>query len=179
MPRSKRERLLAAIPDVNRAIDYLREQDRVRWANAVETVTAYAADAADAKDREAESDKKVATKKVSVNLGEPFRDHVYATAEAEGIDLLKFVKRMLTAFRDGEWAPAQPPREPSGQAPPLAFWNGRIPVDLWDEVAELATDKKRWALDPDERVYKLTGLKVILAAFQERFPMSEDEPAER
>lgn len=163
------------MPDANRAIAYLREQDRVRWANAVETVTAYAAEAVTAKDREAELDKKGTTEKVSVNLGKTFRDHVYAAAEAEGVDLLKFVKRKLTEFRDGEWTPAQPPRQPSGQAPPLAFWNGRIPTDLWKEVVELAPELERWALDPDERVYKLTGLKVILAAFQERFPMPDPE----
>lgn len=178
MPPAKRHQVLAAAPTVQQAITYLREDGETTMANAVQTTLDFAVEAAKAKERQAELDKK-AGGNISVNLGKTFRDHVYAAAEAEDVDLTKFVKKKLTEFRDGTWTPAQPPREPMGQAPPLAFWNARFPADLWEQVERLAPDRERWAIEPGERVYKLAGRTLIVAALRERFPMPEDEPAER
>lgn len=172
MPPRKREKMLATVPDTERAITFLRNEGQSAMAKAVQTTLDYAVEAAQPAGDKAARAESNADPNRSINVGKPFRDHVRAMAEAESVDVARLIRRKLAEFCDGTWLPFERERAAMGTAPEKAFITVRVSDDLWKRVDALGKDPDAIAW----RGYKLNARQVAIAALRERFPMPGDKP---
>lgn len=170
MPPAKRQAVLSVAPTARRAIDHLHKDGEHGMAAAVQIITDFAVATAQAQGRKAERDKESARNR-SINVGMPFRTHVYAAAEEMGVDLARFVRDKLADFVEGVWVPEKPGRAGHGQAPEKGFVNVRVADGLWDLADSVAKD----AAASEERGYSLNARQVVIAALHEEFPMPKKE----
>ncbi|WP_448333516.1 hypothetical protein [Streptomyces sp. DSM 41534] len=171
MPPKKKvttSRVRAAEPVARQAVAYLNEQGKGDWADAVDTLIAYASAPGVGGQR---------GPALSLQVEKTFRDRVRQQAADQGVKYLtpELVEE-LEAFLEGDWEPVQPEPHHGGSRPEMVSMSFPLPEGLVEQVSQHAEEFARERGWDMRHKYKLTARQVAIQSLARRFGVEREQP---